>query len=261
MLHFVVCWIMHLTCCHDVPAPCQTFEIMSACVVLEDVTVYKALLAARNPLLYSCHHCRYSRRGQRRRWNKWVEWSHKWKRMAFLLCCSPAVLFPYLRSGLEEKGRLDLLCMMVLLLSWVFCVTLPSTPSHVAPQLLRRWVWFLSPLPCLRVHSASPLDLCHCTEHAQSPAASHWCDSRYHMKEAAFTAEKCFKKTWCFIKLGPIKSGSEAPFTFSFSNINWAFATNVHLTKAKKQVVPQCSYLGKGKLIFSYQVSHLDTLS
>lgn len=65
--------------------------------------------------------------------------------------------------------------------------------------------------------------------------------------------ETTWKKTWCFIKLGPVKSASEAPFTFSFPNINWAFAT----MKAKNHVLAECGCIGKGKLIFSYQVFSL----
>jgi len=34
---------MHLTCCHDVPAPCKTFEIVPACFTLQDVAVLQGL--------------------------------------------------------------------------------------------------------------------------------------------------------------------------------------------------------------------------
>lgn len=59
-------------------------------------------------------------------------------------------------------------------------------------------------------------------------ASSACCDFRHNSKEKAFIAWKRLKKPWCPIKRGPIKSGSEASFTFPFPNINWGFVARVH---------------------------------
>lgn len=58
----------------------------------------------------------------------------------------------------------------------------------------------------------------------------------------------------------PVKSGSEALFTFSFLNISSTFVISVPRQEGRKPsfAMDMQGCMGEGKLIFTYQLSHFE---